>query len=121
MRPPRVPCSNPDGFAPVVQLKDSNCHICQEALLNNINISRFGLISWSCGCAVPQKAHSACIFTQISRGQPDCAICRSPMSFAKNPFPEGSSDADEEAKKEASANNRGRGLTMKIRYHSADA
>eukprot|EP00752_Nemacystus_decipiens_P012357 g10954.t1 len=61
----------------------AECYICSEPLLNNIRNSTFGVVSWSCRCVVARKAHSACIFSKICHGQPNCDMCHTPMSFAK--------------------------------------
>lgn len=61
----------------------AECYVCSEPLLNNIGNSKFGVMSWSCRCTVARKAHSACIFSKLCHGQPDCDMCHTPMSFAK--------------------------------------
>lgn len=68
-----------DNFVKLV----GDCYICLEPLLNNIGTTKFGVVSWKCRCTVPQKAHSACVFSKICHGQAACDMCHSPMEFEK--------------------------------------
>lgn len=69
-----------EDFAQLVE----DCYICMEPLLNNIGSTKFGVISWHCRCTIAQKAHSACIFSKVSRGQMKCDMCNSQMFFEKS-------------------------------------
>lgn len=60
-----------------------DCYICLEPLLNNIGTTKFGVVSWRCRCTVPQKAHSACVFSKICHMEASCDMCHSPMKFEK--------------------------------------
>eukprot|EP00903_Cladosiphon_okamuranus_P018056 g16617.t1 len=63
-----------------------DCYICLEPLLNNIGTTKFGVVSWKCRCTVPQKAHTGCLFSKISRqtnGQATCDMCSSPIKFER--------------------------------------
>ncbi|CAM9987945.1 unnamed protein product [Ectocarpus fasciculatus] len=71
-----------DNFVDLV----GDCYICLEPLLNNIGTTKFGVVSWRCRCTVPQKAHSACVFSKICHvpnSQGTCDMCDSPMMFEK--------------------------------------
>lgn len=68
-----------DNFVSLV----GDCYICMEPLLNNIGTTKFGVVSWRCRCTVPQKAHSACVFSKICHGRALCDMCQSPMEFEK--------------------------------------
>ena len=68
-----------ENFASLV----GDCYICMDPLLNNIGTTKFGVLSWNCRCSIPQKAHSACLFSKICHGQATCDMCHSPMLFEK--------------------------------------
>ncbi|CAM9329485.1 unnamed protein product [Ectocarpus sp. 8 AP-2014] len=71
-----------DNFVELV----GDCYICLEPLLNNIGTTKFGVVSWRCRCTIPQKAHSACVFSKIchvANSQGTCDMCDSPMMFEK--------------------------------------